>query len=79
VFDTPMSPTTSGPGLHCRRWLRDDHEFFAATPRKVGFALVGAADFRMVAGLLLRKPLFCLGGLVVIYGWLSRDGAIALR
>jgi adenylate cyclase len=68
VFDTPMSPTTSGPGLHLQAMAAAlDHEFLQPTPRKVGFALVGAAGliaWSLVA--FLRRPLLCLGSLVVI-------------
>jgi adenylate cyclase len=68
VFDTPMSPTTSGPGLHLQAMAAAlGHEFLQPTPRKVGLALMAAAGlaaWALVA--FLRKPLFCLGGLVVI-------------
>jgi adenylate cyclase len=69
-FDTPMSPMTSGPGLHLQAMAAAiGHEFLQPTPPKVGFALVGAAG--LIAWLLvafLRKPLLYLGGLVVITG-----------
>ena len=68
VFDTPMSPTTSGPGLHLQAMAAAlDHEFLQPTPRKVGFALVGAAGliaWSLVA--FLRRPLLCIGALVAI-------------
>ena len=68
VFDTPMSPLTSGPGLHLQAMAAAmGHEFLQPTPRKVGFALVGMAGlvaWSLVA--LLRKPLLCVGALVAI-------------
>jgi adenylate cyclase len=68
VFDTPMSPTTPGPALHLQAMAAAmTHEFLRATPPKVGLALVGAAG--LAAWLLvafLRRPLLCLGALVVI-------------
>ncbi len=68
VFDTPMSPTTPGPALHLQAMAAAmSHEFLRATPPKVGLALVGAAG--LAAWLLvafLRRPLLCLGALVVI-------------
>ena len=70
VFDTPMSTTTSGPGLHFQAMAAAmGHEFLYPTPPKVGFVLVGAAG--LLAWSLvgfLRKPLLCLGGLAVITG-----------
>jgi len=68
VFDTPMSPLTSGPGLHLQAIAAAiDHEFLRPTPRGVGFALVGAAG--LVAWSLiafLRKPLVCVGALIAV-------------
>jgi adenylate cyclase len=68
VFNTPMSPVTSGPGLHLQAMAAViDHEFLRPTPRGVGFALVAAAG--LVAWSLLaflRQPLLCLGALVAI-------------
>lgn len=68
VFDTPMSPTTPGPALHLQAMAAAmNHEFLRATPAKAGVALVGAAG--LVAWLLvafLRRPLLCLGTLVLI-------------
>jgi adenylate cyclase len=68
VFDTPMSPTTSGPGLHLQAMAAAmGHEFLRPTPPEVGFALVGGAGliaWALVA--FLRKPLVCLGALVGI-------------
>jgi adenylate cyclase len=68
VFDTPMSPITSGPGLHLQAMAAAmGHEFLQPTPRKVGFALVGMAGliaWSLVA--FLRRPLLCLGALVAI-------------
>src|SRR5438034_11275661 len=68
VVDTPMSPTTSGPALHLQAMAGAlGREFLRPTPREVGLALVGAAG--LIAWLLivfLRRPLLCLGALVVI-------------
>ncbi len=68
VVDTPMSPTTSGPALHLQAMAAAlGREFLRPTPREVGLALVGAAG--LIAWLLivfLRRPLLCLGALVVI-------------
>ncbi len=70
VFDTPMSPTTSGAALHLQAMAAAlGHEFLQPTPPKTGLALVGAAG--LTAWLLivfLRRPLLCLGALVVIAG-----------
>ncbi len=66
--DTPMSPTTSGPAPHLQAMAAAlGREFLRPTPREVGLALVGAAG--LIAWLLivfLRRPLLCLGALVVI-------------
>jgi adenylate cyclase len=68
VFDTPMSPTTSGPALHLQTLAAAmNHEFLQSTPKKFGLALVSAAG--LIAWLLvafLRRPLLCLGTLVLI-------------
>ena len=68
VVDTPMSPTTLGPGLHLQAMAAAlGHEFLRPTPPKVGLALVGAAG--LVAWLLvafLRRPLLCVGALVAL-------------
>src|SRR5438046_1084199 len=68
VFDTPMSPATSGPALHLQALAAAlSHEYLYPTPRKMGLALVGAAG--LIAWLLiafLRRPLLCLGPLVLI-------------
>jgi adenylate cyclase len=68
VFDTPMSPTTSGPPLHLQAMAAAmNHEFLRPTPANVGLALVGAAG--LAAWLLVaffRRPLLCLGTLVLI-------------
>ncbi len=70
LADTPMSPMTPGPALHLQAMaaaLR--HEFLQPTPATTGLALVGAAG--VVAWSLiffLRRPLLCLGALVVITG-----------
>ncbi len=70
VADTPISPTTSGPSLHLQAMAAAlGHEFLRPTPPNVGLALVGAAGFiawSLVA--FLRRPLLCLGALVVITG-----------
>ena len=67
VFDTPMDPTTLGPALHLQAMAAAmNHEFLRPTPAKTGLALVGAAG--LVAWSLvsfLRKPLFCVGTLVL--------------
>jgi adenylate cyclase len=66
--DTPMSPMTSGPGLHLEAMaaaLR--HEFLRPTPADVGLTLVAAAG--LAAWLLvafLRRPLLCVGALVAL-------------
>jgi adenylate cyclase len=68
VFDTPMSPTTPGPALHLQAMAAAmNHEFLQSTPTKFGLALVSAAG--LIAWLLvafLRRPLLCLGTLVLI-------------
>src|SRR5881409_919880 len=65
---TPMSPTTLGPALHLQAMAAAmNHEFLRSTPAKAGLALVGAAG--LAAWLLvafLRRPLLCLGTLVLI-------------
>jgi adenylate cyclase len=67
---TPMSPTTLGPALHLQAMAAAvNHEFLRPTPAKTGLVLVSAAG--LVAWSLiafLRRPLFCLGALVVITG-----------
>jgi adenylate cyclase len=66
VVDTPMSPTTSGPGLHLEAMAAAlGHEFLRPTTPTTGLALVGVAG--LVAWSLiafLRRPLLCLGALV---------------
>jgi adenylate cyclase len=68
VVDTPMSPTTLGPGLHLQAMAAAlGHEFLRPTPPKVSLALVGAAG--LVAWLLVaffRRPLLCVGALILI-------------
>jgi len=68
VFDTPMSPATSGPALHLQAMAAAlGHEFLQATPPNTGLALVGAAGvlaWSIIA--FLRRPLLCLGALIVI-------------
>ncbi len=67
---TPMSPTTLGPALHLEAIAAAmNHEFLRPTPARTGLALVGAAGllaWSLVA--FLRRPLLCLGTLVVITG-----------
>ena len=68
VVDTPMSPATLGPVVHLQAMAAAmGHEFLSPTPRKVELALVAAAG--LVAWSLvsfLRKPLLCVGALIVI-------------
>jgi adenylate cyclase len=68
VFATPMSPTTSGPALHLQAMAAAlNHEFLRPTPARMGLVLVGVAGlaaWALVA--FLRRPLLCLGALVVI-------------
>jgi adenylate cyclase len=68
VVDTPMSPTTLGPGLHLQVMAAAlGHEFLRPTPPKVFLALVGAAGllaWSLVA--FLRRPLLCVGALILI-------------
>jgi len=67
---TPMSPTTLGPALHLQAMAAAmNHEFLRPTPAKTGLALVAAAGLMAwsVVG-FLRRPLLCLGALVVITG-----------
>src|SRR5205085_302977 len=65
---TPMSPTTLGPALHLQAMAAAmNHEFLRPTSAKIDLALVGAAGlvaWSLVA--FLRRPLLCLGGLVLI-------------
>ncbi len=70
VFDTPMSPETSGPALHLQAIAAAlGHEFLQPTPPKTGLALVvGAGLAAWCLIVFLRRPLLCLGGLVVITG-----------
>jgi adenylate cyclase len=67
---TPISPTTLGPALHLQAMAAAmNHEFLRPTPAKTGLALVAAAGlmaWSLVA--FLRRPLLCLGALVVITG-----------
>src|SRR6266576_1971505 len=68
MADTPMSPTTLGPGLHFQVMAAAlGHEFLRPTPPKVCLALVGAAGlvaWSLVA--FLRRPLLCVGVLIAI-------------
>jgi adenylate cyclase len=68
VVDTPMSPTTSGPGLHLQAMAAAlGHEFLRPTTPTTALALVGVAG--LVAWSLiafLRRPLLCLGALVAV-------------
>ncbi len=70
VVDTPMSPTTSGPALHLQAMAAAlGREFLRPTPPEVGLGFVAAAG--LIAWSLivfLRRPLLCLGGLIVITG-----------
>ena len=63
-----MSPTTLGPALHLQAMAAAmNHEFLRPTPAKTGLALVvaaGLAAWSLVA--FLRRPLLCLGTLVLI-------------
>jgi adenylate cyclase len=65
---TPMSPTTLGPSLHLQAMAAAmNHEFLRPTPASTGLALVvaaGLAAWSLVA--FLRRPLLCLGTLVLI-------------
>jgi len=65
---TPMSPMTLGAALHLQAMAAAmNHEFLRPTPAKAGLVLVGAAG--LAAWLLvafLRRPLLCLGTLVLI-------------
>src|SRR5262249_33769374 len=65
---TPMSPMTLGPSLHLQAMAAAmNHEFLRPTPAQAGLALVGVAG--LAAWLLvgfLRRPLLCLGALVLI-------------
>jgi adenylate cyclase len=66
--DTPMSPMTSGPGLHLEAMAAAlGHEFLRPTPADIGLALVAAAGlvaWSLVA--FLRRPLLCVGALVAL-------------
>jgi adenylate cyclase len=68
VFDTPMSPATSGPSLHLQAMAAAlGHEFLQPTPAQTGLALVCAAGllaWALVA--FIRRPLVCVGALVVL-------------
>src|SRR5438876_2444576 len=68
VVDTPLSPTTLGPGLHLQVMAAAlGHEFLRPTSPKVSLTLVGAAwlvAWSLVA--FLRRPLLCVGALIVI-------------
>ncbi|PYJ31695.1 MAG: hypothetical protein DME88_13865 [Verrucomicrobia bacterium] len=68
VVDTPLSPTTLGPGLHLQVMAAAlGHEFLRPTSPKVSLTLVGAAGlvaWSLVA--FLRRPLLCVGALIVI-------------
>ena len=68
VFNTPMNPTTSGAALHLQAMAAAlGHQFLLPTPPKAGLTLVLLAGFvawSLIA--FLRRPLLCLGALVVI-------------
>src|SRR6266853_1679116 len=59
VFDTPMSPETSGPALHLQAMAAAlGHEFLQPTPPKTGLALVvGAGLAAWCLIVFLRRPL----------------------
>lgn len=65
---TPMSPTTLGPALHLQAMAAAlNREFLRPTPARTGLALVcmaGLTAWLLVA--FLRRPLLCLGTLVLI-------------
>ncbi|PYJ37531.1 MAG: hypothetical protein DME81_07940 [Verrucomicrobia bacterium] len=70
VVDTPMSPMTSGPALHLQAIAAAlGHEFLRPTPARVGLGLVctaGLIAWSLVA--FVRRPLVCVGALIVITG-----------
>jgi adenylate cyclase len=70
VFDTPMSPTTSGPTLHLQAMAAAmNHEFLRPTPRNIGLALVcaaGLAAWSLIG--FVRRPVFRISGLIVTSG-----------
>jgi adenylate cyclase len=65
---TPMSPTTLGPALHLQAMAAAlNHEFLRPTPTRTGLALVGMAGLTAwLVVAFLRRPLLCLGTLVLI-------------
>src|SRR5947207_16009131 len=68
VFDTPMSPATSGTSLHLQAIAAAlGHEFLQPTPANTGLALVGAAAWLPWSHLaVLRRPMLRLGALIAI-------------
>src|SRR5213082_3785962 len=70
VVDTPMSPMTSGPALHLQAIAAAlGHEFLRPTPARAGLGLVctaGLIAWSLVA--FVRRPLVCVGALIVITG-----------
>src|SRR5437763_4404248 len=70
VVDTPMSPMTSGPALHLQAIAAAlGHEFLRPTPARTGLGLVctaGLIAWSLVA--FVRRPLVCVGALIVITG-----------
>src|SRR5437667_1207827 len=70
VVDTPMSPMASGPALHLQAIAAAlGHEFLRPTPARAGLGLVCTAGFiawSLVA--FVRRPLICVGALIVITG-----------
>ena len=68
VFDTPMSPATSGPSLHLQAMAAAlGHEFLQPTPAETGLALVcGAGLMAWVLVAFIRRPLVCVGALIVL-------------
>jgi len=65
---TPMSPATLGPALHLQAMAAAmNHEFLRPTPAKIGLAIVGVAGLATwLLIVFLRRPLLCLGALVLI-------------
>ncbi|HEU0275390.1 MAG TPA: adenylate/guanylate cyclase domain-containing protein [Candidatus Udaeobacter sp.] len=65
---TPMSPTTLGPALHLQAMAAAmNHQFLRQTSANTDLALVGAAGLAAwVLVAFLRRPLLCVGALVLI-------------
>ena len=79
VVDTPMSPMTSGPALHLQAIAAAlGHEFLRPTPARTGLGLVctaGLIAWSLVA--FVRRPLVCVGALIVITGVYLGVGRLA--